>query len=100
PPITMPGTGFVYTDCSGICRGIWLVLTGCSIPRFLKPKKAPTKVNGKDIQSHMASKAIKVANGTAAELLFTHKMTFIMKNKENTTPGQKSAVISTLSFQR
>lgn len=30
PPITMPGIGCVYTDWSGIWRGIWLVRTGCS----------------------------------------------------------------------
>lgn len=31
PPMTIPGTGFVKKDCSGIWRGIWFVLTGCSI---------------------------------------------------------------------
>lgn len=30
PPIIMPGIGWVYTDCSGMRRGIWFVLTGCS----------------------------------------------------------------------
>jgi len=28
PPISIPGSGFVYKVCSGTCRGIWLVLTG------------------------------------------------------------------------
>lgn len=31
PPITIPGIGLVKKDCSGICRGIWFVRTGCSI---------------------------------------------------------------------
>lgn len=32
PPMTMPGTGLVKKDCWGICRGIWFVLTGGSMP--------------------------------------------------------------------
>lgn len=38
PPIIIPGIGLVYIDWSGICLGIWFVLTGCSIAWMGKKK--------------------------------------------------------------
>ena len=32
--ITYQRMGFIYQTCSGTCRGIWLVLTGCSKGAF------------------------------------------------------------------
>ena len=44
PPMMMPGTAWVYTLWSGICLGIWFVLTGCSSALFLQtPMKHVTR---------------------------------------------------------
>ncbi|KAK4336799.1 hypothetical protein RND71_043578 [Anisodus tanguticus] len=66
-----------------------------SIIRFLKPKYAPTNVNGKEIPNHKNSKAIKVVNGTAAELPFPQSIKLSKKNMENTIPGHKTLDAST-----
>ena len=48
PPMTMPGTGLVKNDCSGICLGIWLVLTGCSMAcRMEQERGGNSSRNGK-----------------------------------------------------
>lgn len=51
---------------------------------FLKPKYAPTNVNGTDTPNHNPSKAKSVVKGTAAELPLLHKTKFITKNKPKT----------------
>ena len=76
--------------CSGICLGIWLVLTGCSIARFRNPKKAPTKVSGTETQNHNASKATSVKKGMAADEPSYHRTRFMMKNSAKTTLMKKS----------
>lgn len=110
PPIMMPGIGCVYTDWSGIWRGIWLVRTGCSnawwkkwkkqntfqfeyriklitrcwLTRFLNPKYAPTNVSGTETPNHRANSATNVLNGTAPELPSCHNTRFITKNSPKT----------------
>lgn len=62
-----------------------IILTKCAIlTRFLKPKYAPTNVNGTDTQNHNANSAINVLNGTAPELPLPHNTKFIMKKSPNT----------------
>lgn len=52
---------------------------------FLKPKYAPIKVSGTEIQNQRANMAIRVPKGMAAEDPSPHKIKFITKKSANTT---------------
>eukprot|EP00965_Chrysotila_dentata_P065764 2178841-Pleurochrysis_carterae.AAC.1 len=65
PPMSIVSCAPMYHACSGTCRGISLVRTGGSASGCLKPKKAPTKTSGTEMQNHIESSATKVPNGTA-----------------------------------
>ena len=67
---------------------------------FLKPRKEPKKVRGKEIPNQRQSKASKVVKGMAAEEPAPHRNILSTKNMLNTIPGTKKAVINTLVFQR
>src|SRR4051794_15620416 len=60
-------SGLRYQTCSGICLGIWLVRTGCSMVFFLLPKYAPMKMSGREIPNHITMSAKKVPKGMAEE---------------------------------
>lgn len=51
----------------------------CKQTFFLYPKNAPTKVIGVEMKSHMANKATRVPNGTAADEPFVQSIRFVMK---------------------
>lgn len=57
PPISIPGIGFVYKLCSGTCRGIWFVRTGCCIG-YKKFKKSTKQ----KIAKQKATKNKKISN--------------------------------------
>lgn len=52
---------------------------------FLKPKYAPMKVSGTEIQNQSANMATRVPNGMAAEEPSPHRIKFITKKSANTT---------------
>lgn len=52
---------------------------------FLKPKYAPIKVSGTEMQNQSASMATRVPNGIAADDPSPHKIKFITKKSANTT---------------
>lgn len=52
---------------------------------FLKPKYAPIKVSGTEIQNQRASMATSVPKGMAAEDPSPHRIKFITKKSANTT---------------
>lgn len=56
-----------------------------SLTAFLKPKYAPMKVRGTEIQNQRANMATRVPNGMAAEEPSPHKIRFITKKSANTT---------------
>lgn len=58
---------------------------GCSLTAFLKPKYAPRKVRGTEMQNHRAKMATRVPKGMAAEEPSPHKIRFITKKSANTT---------------
>ena len=58
----------------------WYLLT-----TFLKPKYAPMKVSGTEIQNQSAKMATRVPNGMAAEDPSPHRIKFITKKSANTT---------------
>lgn len=45
----------------------------------MNPKKAPTKVNGTEINSHKLNNATKVPKGTAAEEPLLHSIRLVIK---------------------
>jgi hypothetical protein len=50
----------------------------------LKPKNAPTNVNGIEMNSQSASNASNVPNGTAADDPFVQRSMFVRKNMPKT----------------
>ena len=69
--------------CAGICLGISLVRTGGSRSPCLKPKKAPQKTRGTEMQNHMQMSATMVPKGTAPEEPRPQ-----MKKLRKSAPGQ------------
>lgn len=65
----------------GITEGMYKV----SLTAFLKPKYAPMKVRGTEMQNQRANMATRVPNGMAAEEPSPHKIRFITKKSANTT---------------
>ena len=57
--------------------------TGCSMGVFLKPRKAPKKVRGREMPNHRQSRASSVVNGIAALEPAPHRNKFRMKNTVN-----------------
>jgi hypothetical protein len=57
----------------------------CQQNNYIYPKYAPTNVKGTLTPNHIASRATKVENGTAAELFSAHKIRFMTKNIPKTT---------------
>jgi len=55
----------------------------------LKPKYAPIKVRGTEIQNHRARMATRVPNGMAADEPSPHKIRFITKKSANTTLNKR-----------
>ena len=49
---------------------------------FLKPRKAPKKVSGREMPSHRPSRASRVVKGTAALDPAPHRNRFRVKNTE------------------
>lgn len=52
---------------------------------FLKPKYAPRKVSGTEMQNHRANMATRVPKGMAADEPSPHRIRFITKKSANTT---------------
>jgi len=77
---------------SGICLGIWFVRPGCSITAFRWPKKAPTRVRGKEIPNHITTNARNVPNGMAFEEFFDQTNRFTRKTIDIKSPGTSVAV--------
>ena len=67
PPMSIVKCGPMYHACAGICLGISLVRTGGSRRLCLKPKKAPQKTRGTEMQNHMQMSAMIVPKGTAPD---------------------------------
>lgn len=65
---------------------------------FLKPRYAPTNVNGTEIKNHSMHKATRVPNGMAAEDSFIHRTKFNKKKIAKIIPGNKNEVSMTLVF--
>lgn len=64
---------------------------------FLKPKYAPIKVRGTEIQNQRANMATRVPNGMAAEDPSPHRIKFITKKSANTTlsrDGEDEVLVS------
>lgn len=56
-----------------------------ALTAFLKPKYAPTKVRGTEMQNHKAKMATSVPKGMAADEPSPHRIRFIRKKSANTT---------------
>ena len=63
----------------GMCVSLY------ALTAFLKPKYAPIKVSGTEIQNQRANMATRVPNGMAAEEPSPHRIKFITKKSANTT---------------
>ena len=57
----------------------------CVLTVLLKPKYAPMKVSGTEMQNHRAKMATSVPKGMAAEDPSHHRIRFIRKKSANTT---------------
>ena len=62
------------------------------------PMNAPKKHNGTEMPNQRANRASIVVNGTAAELPTPQTNRLIMKNMENTKPGNPNAVSSVVRW--
>eukprot|EP00438_Fugacium_kawagutii_P021657 Skav223785 [mRNA] locus=scaffold575:275931:285484:- [translate_table: standard] len=99
PPTKMVKDGLINHDCTGICRGIWFVLTGSSMLAFLKPKKAPKQTKGTDTPNHRHNIANIVVKGTAPEDLWPQISKFRTKKIPKKIPGYRKAVSKVICFQ-
>ena len=61
------------------------VVLRCALTVLLKPKYAPMKVSGTEMQNHSAKMATSVPNGMAADDPSPHRIRFIRKKSANTT---------------
>ena len=76
-----------WRACAGICLGISLVRTGGSRRVCLKPKKAPQKTRGTEMQNHMQMSAMMVPKGTAPDEPRPQMKKLRKKKMQKTTPG-------------
>mmetsp|Transcript_35291 Transcript_35291/g.82631 ORF Transcript_35291/g.82631 Transcript_35291/m.82631 type:complete len:236 (-) Transcript_35291:907-1614(-) len=82
----------------GTWRGIWLVLTGCSMGCLRKPKYAPASTRGVEMPSHMQRRAKRVPKGTAPDDFCPQIRRLRTKKMLKTLPGYSIAVHRPLLF--
>lgn len=99
PPTMIVKAGFINHDWTGICRGIWFVLTGSSILALRNPKKEPKKTKGTETPNQRHNIANIVVKGTAPDDLCPQISRLRMKKIPKKMPGYKKAVNKVICFQ-